>query len=387
MCKLRITPLISFLTSFLCNTSGSGKTRILFEGLWCNWGLYFTACTKPDGVGSTDIEEIFKSLKEGNRLEPLTPSNMKDALAENRKVTSRHFLLVLYVRLLVFGIFLECASRVPGGIKDEHKSLWLLIQLAPQEHLKMADVFNTITQSLIPATLDYLKLRAHNELLKVRRYLGPEPPPLFCILDEAQVPSEMFSDCFPSDTEPRPILRQIIDQWVPIFSNLIVSGAGLSLQELETVLGSVVAKETGRQPETVTDLGAFDNEEDQRAYLEQYLPPGFLDTDSGNQLARRLGYWLHGRCAQTHCPDNGWSSTCRHRFIVTYVSCLICGGFESPHGVLNEFVHDMTNIWPSDWDPSSVDEPATRNQSMPKLGKIHGFNFPKLKQGMDIPYF
>jgi hypothetical protein len=82
-----------------------------------------------------------------------------------------------------------------------------------------------------------------------------------------------------------------------MFPDLIVSGTGVSMQDLETVLDSAVAKESGQPPpKTVTDLGAFDNEEDQRAYLEYYLPPGFLETASGKAMASRAGYWLHGRC-------------------------------------------------------------------------------------------
>lgn len=36
------------LHSFICNTSGSGKTRLTFEGLARIWGVYFSARTKPD---------------------------------------------------------------------------------------------------------------------------------------------------------------------------------------------------------------------------------------------------------------------------------------------------------------------------------------------------
>jgi hypothetical protein len=62
------------------------------------------------------------------------------------------------------------------------------------------------------------------------------------------------------------------------------------------ILGSAVAKESDRPPhETVTDLGVFDNEDDQRAYLEFYLPPGYLDTGKWKTVAYRAGYWLHGR--------------------------------------------------------------------------------------------
>jgi len=65
------------------------------------------------------------------------------------------------------------------------------------------------------------------------------------------------------------------------------------MREVETVIGSVVAKE-GSLPETVTEVGGFD-EVGRRAYLELYFPPGFLNTSEGKQIASRVGYWLRGR--------------------------------------------------------------------------------------------
>ena len=68
------------------------------------------------------------------------------------------------------------------------------------------------------------------------------------------------------------------------------------MEEVETVLGSVVAKEGGHQEqERVTEIGGFDDEGGQRAYLKRYLLPGFLDTSEGEELASRVGYWLRGR--------------------------------------------------------------------------------------------
>jgi hypothetical protein len=234
------------------------------------------------------------------RFTTITDENRATALPANREVASRHSLLILYVRMFVLRIFLECASAMPGGIMEEHKERWLPIQVAPKTLLAEPDVFVALTQLAGRASVDHLYEVIQCEHLVVRRLLGPQRPALFCVLDEAQVPTNKFSDCFLSDTEPaqrRPILRQIILTWTRVLPNLIVSGTGVLMHKLETVLGSAVAKEGGLEPEMVTDLGAFDTEETQRAYLEHYLPPGFLDTASGKAVASRVGYWLHGRCA------------------------------------------------------------------------------------------
>jgi hypothetical protein len=92
----------------------------------------------------------------------------------------------------------------------------------------------------------------------------------------------------------RPILREILSAWKGVLNSIIISGTGISRQVVEEVLGSVVAKDPSTIF-TVTDTGAFDDEDDQRTYLEQYLPSGYLNTAQGKYLATRVGYWLHGR--------------------------------------------------------------------------------------------
>ncbi|KAG8836664.1 hypothetical protein FRC18_010929 [Serendipita sp. 400] len=336
---------------FLCNTSGSGKTRLLLEGLWRNWGFYFTARNKPDEIGSSDFMEVLEDMR---RLIPLTEDNCSTAQAGNRDFTSRRFLLLIYVRLLVFRIYLECASKMAGGIMEEHKGRWLLLQIAPATLLE-DDIFLRQVRWLRGSSHDLLDYHIVAEHRLIRDLLGHLH--IFCVLDEAQVPANQYANCFLSDTEPitgRPILRQVIHEWVSRIPNLIVSGTGVSMEEVQTVLGSAVAKEGGQEPETVTELGGFENEQNQRAYLEHYLPSGFFNTVSAEGVASRAGYWLLGR----------------HRFTATYLSRLIQMSFESPHAVLNDFVHGMTDIWPSDWDGD-----LTRTVD---LKKPHGFDFSSL---------
>jgi hypothetical protein len=267
---------------------------LLLEGLWRNWGFYFTARNKPDNIGSSDFGQVLEDIK---LLTPLTEENRVTAQAENRKFASRHFLLLLYIRMFVFRIYLECASTMPGGITEEYKGQWLLLQVAPETLLVVPDVFLGLVQKLRGASRDLLDFLIVMEHESIWNLLGPQH--IFCVLDEAQVPANTFVDCFQSDTEPataQPILHQVIHVWASRLPDLIVSGTRVSMQEVQTVLGSAVAKEGGLKSETMTDLGAFDNKEDQQAYLERYLPPGFLDTVSGKAMASRAGYWLHGRC-------------------------------------------------------------------------------------------
>ena len=120
---------------------------------------------------------------------------------------------------------------------------------------------------------------------------------MFCVLDEAQVPTELASDCFKSKDEPyeeRPILRELIRAWEESLMGLIISGTGISMEKIDVVLSSMIAKQGGNV-DTFTDLGVFDSEEGQRAYMERYLPLGFLGSPAGKALASRAAYWLHGR--------------------------------------------------------------------------------------------
>jgi len=229
----------------------------------------------------------------GLNLEKITDGNRPTALQTNENVTIRHSLLLLYARYVCFRVFLECAAA-NGGITENHKGRWLLIQVAPVTLLAKSDIFFELTQLAGRASYQYLRAGIHSETLIIKELL-PQRPALFCVLDEAQVLTKHL-DYFQSEKDPAqclPILRAIVQSWGLRVPNLIVSGTGMSMREVETVVGCVVDKEGGL--ETVTEIGGFDDEDSQRAYLEQYLPPGFLDTSEGKEIASRVGFWLRGR--------------------------------------------------------------------------------------------
>ena len=215
------------------------------------------------------------------------------ALDKNKIVAGCCFQLLLYARFVCFRVFLECAAA-KGGIEEKHKGSWLLIQVAPEELLKRLDIFLEFTVLAGRATYSYLERAIIYERKAISDVLQHEPT-LFCVLDEAQaLPKNM--DYFRShsdETKGRPILRPIILEWRSILPNLIVSGTGISMREVGSVIGSAVGKVPGSI--TVTEIGGFDDEVYRRAYLERYFPPGFLDTSEGNDIETRAGYWFRGR--------------------------------------------------------------------------------------------
>jgi len=227
-----------------------------------------------------------------DRLTGLTGSNenRRNVEADNRDLVCRRFLLILYIRTFIFRIYLESA-KASGGIKDEHKGRWLLLQVSPW-FLQTGDVFSRQFWKLKGADSDTLEFLLEIEAKSIEKLLGGAP--IFCVLDEARVPANSYKGCFRSRQDlgiERPIHSQIIEDWLAYCPNLIVSGTGLSMQEINTVLGSANGKLPGLPPILVTDVGAFDTGESQRAYLSRYLPPGFL----ASKLASRIEYWLGGR--------------------------------------------------------------------------------------------
>ena len=285
------------LSRYLCNTSGSGKTRILLEGLLKNWGFYFTARCHPDGVGSQDLGTIVDGLAE--HLQDLTDSSEKRAIEQNTSnaiAASRAFLGVLFTRVMIFHTFLLSAQQQPGGITESTKRAWLLLQLSPFAFFMTDKFFGETRLHMRHRSSEDLCTLLISELDSVRRILGVTP--LFIVIDEAQALAHQYSQYFCSSNNPRsprPVIRNLVEVWSQHVRNMIISGTGLSMKSLEDALHSVIAKDRRGGTVPVTDLGAFESDVNQRAYFKRYLPPRFLTTQSGERLASRIVFWLHGR--------------------------------------------------------------------------------------------
>ncbi|KAF8230515.1 hypothetical protein L208DRAFT_121499 [Tricholoma matsutake] len=113
----------------LINTSGSGKTRILFEGLLKHWGLYFT-CSREQVLGSEDMSHVLTNLSN-----PLpSDADLRQALEHDMPIAWRRFRQVLIARLLILQLFLEEAREIcPEGPLDRYRGHWLMLQLRPGE--------------------------------------------------------------------------------------------------------------------------------------------------------------------------------------------------------------------------------------------------------------
>jgi hypothetical protein len=219
-----------------------------------------------------------------------------DQLRRNQTIARRELAVVLYIRVYIFRIFLQCALKVGGELKNEHKMLWLLLQVGPCA-LGFRDFFK---KSLVFfENVDYktTERKIEFEMTIITKILGGDVP-LFCVIDEAQILAAKPHDYFRAESEPwspRPVLGEIIYTCLDLCSkNLLISGTGLSIAAITDVMASAASK-IPFQWARFTDLGAFDGVAGVRRYFERYVPYGFFSNDKGEMLLTRMTYWLHGR--------------------------------------------------------------------------------------------
>jgi hypothetical protein len=117
--------------------------------------------------------------------------------------------------------------------------------------------------------------------------------PLLYVVDEAQSTATRYLGAFISSdlSFPRPVFKLILQCLEGL--RLILLGTDISLGDLIPVLSSGV----GKAPEyrLFHDTGSFDDPKLHEAYMQQYLPATFLNTDSGKQLLTRTWRWLRRR--------------------------------------------------------------------------------------------
>ena len=304
------------------NTSGSGKTRLLLEGLCDYWGFYFTSLVDSSLLGSSDVQNSIRSYipdSPGFRttLPPVDSSNHKIALQTNRDHANRIFSRLFLARLFIFDLFVQIMKQLRSSELGElqatvYRRRWLLLQLQPSLlHSQVWDIFDELVGKLSPASESFVNGMTKTLLIRIRKRLTemPDSPqhhpsdtsqtPLFCVLDEAQYAATQHSNAFKSDTgnAPRPILREIVKAWETQSSGhgifMVVAGTGISKDVVDQAMASAIMKESKYR--WCSDTGAFDDLDEQRRYVERYLPPSLLLSNSGMRLIRRIGYWLRGR--------------------------------------------------------------------------------------------
>ena len=284
---------------FVCNTSGSGKTRRILEGLTKSWGLYFVAARDNNFVGVNYLEAALDDIGQYEDwtvdIRPYGGQDRNDRNKSNIHISNRAIRKVIAARLVVFRLFLQLAEARNGNVGPEHQRLWLLFQLSnplpgfetPHPFVMMKECLDRASDGALTTLIKCFE--------QIRMQYFPESR--FTIaLDEAQQAVRLHRFSFLSAREPtkcRSILREIVKVFTSLVVKIVVSGTGLSLEEVEDALHSSVAKPLG-QFNTFVDLGMFDNPLKLERTVEQYIPSHILESPSGRSLRLRILEYLPG---------------------------------------------------------------------------------------------
>ena len=237
----------------------------MIEGLTKYWGFYFVAVPDANGVGVGDLQDALNNVAEYGAwmsdLRPLPPRERARQNELNSQIASNHLRKVLAARIVVFQLFLQLAIKVNGKILEKHKRIWLLFQLSNQlgPHRGTLHPFTRIIgKSLHRASFETLTTLVDRLPDILGKYL---PQPHFIIeLDEVQRAARLYPYSFISSTSDgifRSILREIVKVFTNLSIKLIVSGTGLSLEDLEDDVASGVSKP--RVVGLFHQLGMFDS--------------------------------------------------------------------------------------------------------------------------------
>ncbi|KAK7029500.1 hypothetical protein VNI00_014533 [Paramarasmius palmivorus] len=326
----------------LLNCSGSGKTRLLLEGLCLHWGLYFS-CASDTSVGSMDL---FDTMTHGLPQEGLTPRpDLADStsIRKNHDIAARKLSEVLLARLLLLQYFLSLIDQVG----EEHKQRWLYLQLQPtllgHDETRPIDIFHACTRRLSSKKMSSAQLTAaiHHVLKDISRKIGRR---ITVVIDEAQSAVDLHSFAFTSQRQTyRPALRELLEVWgklMPdttntsslraIATNYIISGTGFDQRLIMEALSS-----TGYKSKNVSSwyfTGSFDSQKAQSDYVYKFLPPALRQSDEGRALMRKMFFWLRGR----------------HRFTAQFMALLLYNGFARPHDLLDEYIEALGEFRPTD---------------------------------------
>ncbi|KAJ6572178.1 hypothetical protein B0H19DRAFT_1256079 [Mycena capillaripes] len=339
----QLSPVLDiFLDRFLVNTSGSGKTKLMLEGLCLHWGFYFTSVVDSNLVGSFDVESAIEHNipNSSGFVKDLSTSALTEytvSLRQNRAIAAKRFSEILLARLIIFQLFIQIVKDRTDAA--ELRRLWVLIQIYPKRlgFAGGSDFFDRLTKTLFNSPHDWLRDQVEARFDEVRSWCNKkyEAAPFFLVLDEAHL--RHFS-AFRSEKNHlvhRPILREIVRAWVISFFRslglwMIIAGTGIDIKVIDRILASAVLKPAGHRLRA--NVGGFTSVAGHLTFMEQYMPPRILKTPSGRALLERMTYWLRGR----------------YRFTTAFISELLFQGFRSPHRLLNSFVETHTGVTPTD---------------------------------------
>ncbi|CAG8615906.1 3695_t:CDS:2, partial [Acaulospora colombiana] len=258
---------------------GSGKTRILFEGLCHKWGFYFVAAQGLDRIGSRDLEAMTQrmSRSRGWIEDIFRASNPSRANDINEGIAFNRIWRVLIARWTIFQAFIDVARSCYDGKLPYHiKHDWLLFQTLPLVLVDNRDPFVAFISTCLPNVDD--EVLDSLDKITPEKVLGhdfdSQHDRFFYVLDEVQVAGRKYDSCFlnASGQKARPVLRPIIRKMTEITSiGVIVSGTGFSLDNFKDILTSGISKASGKEDDWIVQYrtGDFILQESQLSYIHR----------------------------------------------------------------------------------------------------------------------
>ncbi len=298
----------------LVNTTGSGKTRFLLEGLVRHWGVYFVGNRDTAPLGSRDFQFVVERIQAANAFKADAVS--EEDLKVNENIARRQYKKLLLSRMIVFDYFLHASILVASTVSEKDLRLaWVKIQVHPSDIIEQ-DIFVDVVQKLDRATDGYLDRELPEHLNSIRNLLHNQFPPhnsesntrtFSCIVDGVQGPILQAPNAFQPGSSPnvrRSLMRPLVQDCRDILADknwfLSLSGTGSNIQVTAEHLASSLLK-LGADFYRHSEIGAFENADIQARYIKKFAPPGLH-----NKLSDFLGrvfVWTRGRHAMIlPCP-------------------------------------------------------------------------------------
>ncbi|KZW01018.1 hypothetical protein EXIGLDRAFT_830425 [Exidia glandulosa HHB12029] len=318
---------------YLCNASGTGKTRLLFESLSQKWGIYLTCYHdhRSDPYGSGDLHQALSGLNWDSATRrllcdiPLRGPGSRHAsvaLDLNRRRAANVLRRVLLARLLVFDHFIAAVDQL--GIPDDvARRKWFILQVRPDVtsgrdiFLDLWDLISNLSDLEVLDRISALRVTNRTKLA-------------FVAVDEAQVALKMNPRAFVVYSHVRrhaAALREIVFGLADEFpaARIIVSGTQLDMDVMRDAIAASRAIVKGVRH--FYNLGAFRTERRVHDYISHFLGPSTAD-----EVALLIYQWLRGR----------------HRLLANLVTYTLMTGVARVINVLDTFIHQMTGFVRSD---------------------------------------
>lgn len=349
------------------NTSGSGKTRMLFEALCLRWGFYYTCAwqksTSPYGsrdyTANLTLEKVLARQQDDGTSFRL-PGKSSQARV-NAEIVEHLSSLVLLARLLVFDLFLSVLrdnfSMMPAF---RARLAWVLIQVFPRlsddgtlhGHV---DIFEDLV-----ATLRHLSSAdCTTQIALLSSAIPFTHYPSLLIFDEVQTVAKEWKQYFPKN---RALLKHVVIAVGEVFPNakVVIAGTRLYKDDVDAALSSTVWK--NRAHKVVSNLGGNFRDENMEVLLRHFLGDFYLRLP--DETRSDIMFWLRGR----------------YRFLAVFIQWVLQQGpgVFNVRNVLNNLVHTATlcelpnypallplNLHMKSLIPSSFPRPDTRRVTVP----------------------